>query len=160
FAAISVLHAVPADASPLSDFYIRQALDRYFELPADARSLAMSGSSSLDCHGGSCIYLNPSGLGRMGRIEISGSAGFSLLGGDDFISDDELEQNEYYGYLASALPIGDVVDGAPRWGTIDFAFSRYDGHTDDSIHTTPDGHRRSFAYGYSPAEWISLGYSF
>lgn len=147
-------------ASPLSEFYINQALERYFVLPQDAETLSLAGSTELTCKNSTCLNLNPAGLGQLSHSEFSATLGFSLIGGAYFPSEENLEQNEYRGNGILAFPIGSTENGRPKLGNIALGYSRYDGHTDDIINTTPDGHRRSLAYGYAPLENLSLGYSF
>ena len=146
-------------ASPQNDFYIRQALDRYFVLPQDAESLSMAGASGASCKSSQCIYLNPAGLGFLDSAELSLEVGQWSVTGDDLFGDG-VEQSAYNGFVTAALPLGQIVDERPRFGTIAIGYSRYNGETDDQISTSPDGHRRSIAYGYSPLKDLSLGYSF
>lgn len=147
-------------ASPLSEFYINQALERYFILPQDAETLSLAGSTELTCKSSNCLYLNPAGLGQLSHSEFSTTLGYSQIDGEYFPTEEGLKQSEYHGNGILALRLGSTENGRPKFGTIALAFSRYDGHTDDIIHTTPDGHRRSLAYGYSPFDNLSLGYSF
>jgi hypothetical protein len=159
-AAAFLLSSGQASASPINEFYIRQALDRYFTLPRDADTLATAGSSAMTCSDSDCMFLNPAGLGEVEDIQLSTSLGFSLLNGQDFFTEEHLEQNEYIGDVILGFPLGTADPRKPRYGTLTLAYSRYDGHTDDMLHTTPDGHRRSLAYGISPSDELSLGYSF
>lgn len=148
-----------AGASPLNDFYIQQALARYYLLPQDAQTLSTAGSTIPVCRNSICTYLNPAGLGFMQSKEFSATLGRSHISGDDFPVGEEIEQGENQGYGLISVPLRS--EGAfPDYGTISFGFSRYQGDTNDSIHTTPDGHRRSFAYGISPTEDLALGYGF
>lgn len=150
----------PASASPKSDYYTVQALGRYFELPIDARTLAMGGSDALLCRGSVCNYLNPAGLGFTSKNEISVSLADRNLAGRDFLSTEDIEQSEGRGYVAVAVPLSQGAVGAPGNGTLGVAFSRYHGNTDDPISTTPDGHRRTLAYGLALDDAIAIGYSF
>ncbi len=155
-----VIFGSQSAASPLSEFYINQALERYFVLPQDAETLSLAGSTELTCKNSTCLYLNPAGLGQLAHSEFSATLGFSIIDGEYFPTEEGLEQSEYHGNGILAFPLGSTKNGRPRYGSLALGFSRYDGHTDDVIHTTPDGHRRSLAYGYSPFENLSLGYSF
>lgn len=155
-----LLTSRPAAASPRSDFYITQALERYFQLPVDAKNLSTAGAAGLLCRGSVCNYLNPAGLGFTEKYEIGATLADRSIGGNDFINAERIEQSEGRGYLAAAIPLGDSVDNAPRYGTFGIGYSRYHGDTDDQISTTPDGHRRTFAYGLSPVKNLALGYSF
>ena len=157
---IQAFSAADCLGSPLRDFYIRQALDRYFALPGNAETLSLAGSTAMTCSGADCLYLNPAGLGFLPVKEFSSTLGFSLLEGDDFIDGEPLEQNEYHGYGVLAVPFGSVKESRPRYGALAIGYSRYDGHTNDSIHTHPDGHTRSIAYAYAPTEELSVGYTF
>lgn len=167
-AAVSV-HALsvallPAHADSTSDFYIQQATDRYFTLPLDSRTLAMGGASALTCQGAGCVFLNPSVLGFSSRPQLAASAGVSTITGDEFLSSDEITLEEWNGFISGSFPLGDQAAGSsyPRadYGAISLAFSRYSGDTDDSLNTTPDGHRRSIGYGYAFDDRFAVGYAF
>jgi hypothetical protein len=152
---------MPAFAgSPQGDYYIQQALDRYFSVPSDAENLSTGGSYSTTCESSACIFMNPAGLAELSKTEFSASVGGGRRKGNEFISGEQIEQSELEGYGTIAIPFGTINDGIPSSGTLSIALSRYEGSSDDSIHTDPDGHRRSLAYGYAPIKNLSLGYSF
>lgn len=151
---------LPKNASALDDFYIQQALEHYFSLPEDARSISMGGSEALSCHDSACIFLNPAGLGRLPDVEFSLTLGNKNKSGNEFLSGQGIEQIEHEGYGVLTIPLG-ITDGkSPKLGTVALAYSRYQGHTDDSIRTSPDGHRRSIAYGLAPLDTFIIGYMF
>lgn len=156
---IVVLSIKPLSASPQKDFYIRQAIDRYFELPEDAVSLSLGGSNASFCDSASCIYLNPAGLAFVRDWNIAITGGTDHTSGDEFIDGGRVERFENYGYGVLAVPMGHASD-VPRFGTAALGYSRYQGDTDDAINTKPDGHRRSLGYGIAPIRNLALGYSF
>jgi hypothetical protein len=96
-----------AFASPQTEYYIAQALERYFQLPVDARTLSVSGADALLCRGSVCNYLNPAGLGLSRSSEIGLTFSDRSIGGDDFTNADQIEQSEGRGYIAGAFPLGD-----------------------------------------------------
>lgn len=140
-----------ANAAPGKDFYIQQALDRYFTLPQDSQALATGGASALSCSSSACIYMNPAGLGSLTRFEFSGSLGNRSFDGDEFLNDESIEQSVLEGYGVLSVPVFS--------GSIALGVSRYQGDTDDVINSTPDGHRRSLGYGVAINKVLSLGYS-
>lgn len=159
FLLFSIINIFSAFGDSRKDFYIRQSIDRYFELNQDAMSLSLGGSSALQCQNSSCIYLNPAGLGFEKDINITLSGGTIRRDGDDFVSDEPIEQFQDDGYLTLALPIG-ATDTDSHFGTAALGYSRYQGDTDDSINTRPDGHRRSIGYGIALNNTYALGYAF
>lgn len=146
------------NASPKSEFYIQQALDRYYPLPQDARTLSLSGFG-IDCEDNSCIYLNPAGLSFTKNLEIGLSAGGSEHVGEDILTDESIEQTEDQVYGTVSIPLGQIKENRPKYGTLALGYSRYKGETNDEISSTPDGHRRTIGYGYAPESNIALGYS-
>lgn len=120
----------------------------------------MGGSSALSCDDSSCIYLNPAGLGDLPQNELSLALSAGRVSGEDFLTTESIEQSEQRGYGVIAVPFGVSENSRPEYGTLALGYSRYIGNTDDSINTTPDGHRRSIAYGWSPLETLSIGYAF
>jgi hypothetical protein len=149
-----------AHASPQSEFYIQQALNRYFVLPEDARTLAMSGSVRSSCESSTCIFFNPAGLGFLDRDEVSGAFGESSFEGEEFPSEDHIEQWQRDGYLTGAFGLGKAVQGSAPYGTIALGYTRYQGYTNDSRETRPDGHTRTLGYGYALTEKFGVGYTF
>lgn len=158
--AIILQGSLSARALPNKEFYINQALERYFVLPMDARSTSMVGSSLLNCADSNCIFLNPAGLGLLKTQEVSLSFGSKEATGNEFIIDEKINQFENLGHGVLALPFRSDNQGDSSYGTAALAYSRYQGDTDDSVNTTPDGHRRSLAYGISLNKQSSIGYSF
>ncbi len=146
-------------ADTKSDFYIQQAADRFFTLPQDARSLAMGGAASLVCKGVGCVYMNPAGLGFVTHPEVGASAGIGSTTGSDFLGGEDIELEEWSGYVAGVIPLG-VENTRATYGSVSIAYSRYAGNTDDTLSTTPDGHRRSVAYGYAFDNELAVGYAF
>ena len=149
-----------SEASPYSDFYITQALDRYFPLPQDGRTLGMSGAGGLECGSSACLYLNPAGLGFLRTSELSAAVGYQRFTGNEYPSGDAIEQYEINGYGIGAFPVGRITRDRPRYGAFAVGLSRYQGHTDDAVNSTPDGHTRTLAFGYAPIESLSLGYAY
>lgn len=147
-----------AFASPKSDFYIQQALDRYFTLPQDARALSLAGFG-LNCQDSACIFLNPAGLSSVTSPELGLSAGASERGGKDILTEESIEQSENQGYGIISFPLGPRQENKSKYGTIAAAYSRYEGETNDTVNSTPDGHRRTIGYGFAPMKSFSLGYS-
>lgn len=160
--ALAIILFIPlsARAYPNNEFYISQALDRYFVLPMDAKSTSMIGSSLLNCADSNCIFLNPAGLGSLKTKEVSLSFGSKEATGNEFIIDEKINKFESLGHGILALPFRSNASGSPSYGTLALAYSRYQGETDDSVNTTPDGHRRSLAYGVALNKQAALGYSF
>lgn len=159
-----------AHATPARDFYIQQAMARYFSLPQDARSLGLGGATSTICTGPQCLYMNPAGSARTSFSALAGSIGADRFSGDEFLEQSEITQRQYSGYLSGSVPIGSTEftrangevsdEGAPYYGAVLLGYSRYHGDTNDSINTTPDGHRRSIGYALAPSDALSLGYAF
>lgn len=148
-----------AEASPRQDFYIDQAFARYFTLPDDARTLGTAGSAAALCEGAACAYLNPAELGRMRRPEVSLEIGARSRDGIEHLTERDIEQTQEEGFAVAALPIG-ASETETGYGTVAFGYSRYEGETNDSIHTSPDGHRRTISYGLAASDTARLGYSF
>lgn len=140
------------------DFYIQQALERYFVLPQDARSLSMGGSADLTCRDASCIYLNPAGLAHLRNIESAFTIGSSERTGDEFLERRSIEEHSDSGYGVVGVPFGQRSPNA-EFGVLALGYSRYQGEVNDRIASTPDGHRRSIGYGYG-GEAVALGYAF
>lgn len=162
-AAFALSLCVAADeswAAPVDEFYIKQALDRYYALPRDARTLALGDTSTSTCRTGECVYLNPAGLGRLTRYELVGAIGQGRTEGEEFLEEESIEQYEDNGYFAAAIPLGEDRERGPQYGNIALGYSRYQGDTDDSINTIPDGHRRTVSYGIAVDPDASIGYSF
>lgn len=150
----------PAAASPANDFYVNQALDRYFVLPRDAETLSLGGAAGAVCRSANCLYLNPAGLGTLGASELAGTVGLSTDTGADFFSDGDLERDTLLGFTTAALRLGGDGPAPPRLGTLGVGYSRYDGDAAGIDRAAPDGHRRSLAYGIDFGRAVALGYSF
>lgn len=146
-------------ADSVEDFYIQQALDRYFTLPNDARSLGTGGSTNMDCRGAICTFLNPAGLARLESHEVATSVSTRRVDGNEFLTGEEIEQIEDRGYVLLALSLGQSDSGSD-YGTLAVGYSRYRGETNDRISSTPDGHRRTVAYGVNLNDAIDVGYTF
>jgi hypothetical protein len=147
-------------ATPVDDFYIQQAIARYFSLPHDAKTLALGGVPGTICSGPQCIFLNPAGAAHAHSFAVAGTIGSGQLSGEEFLEQSEITQEQHEGFISFSLPLGSTNDGPAPYGTLLGAYSRYRGNTDDSINTTPDGHRRSIGYALAPSESLALGYSF
>jgi hypothetical protein len=160
FISKTTLNVKLAEADTLDDFYIEQAIDRYFALPRDGKTLSLGGTPASVCDGSQCVFLNPGGLGFVRELEITSSIGNGRISGDEFLEDQEIRQHHNEGYIAAAIPLGGTESGVPHYGVLTFAYSRYAGDTNDSINTTPDGHRRTIGYSFAPSATWSLGYVF
>ncbi len=154
-----VLFAGNSFSDPARNFYSQQAMERFAQLPQNARTLGMSGSSIQTSADSSSILGNPAGLGRMNLFEFSLSGGQEDRKGEEIFEGGRFEEfeNKLQGYLA--MPIGPESALGTKWGTLALGLSRYQGSTSDSINSSPDGHLRSIAYGVAPLENFSLGYS-
>ncbi|MBN8550560.1 MAG: hypothetical protein J0M12_14690, partial [Deltaproteobacteria bacterium] len=141
-------------ADSKSDFYIQQAMERYFTVPEDARSLSTAGAASQLCEGAACIYMNAAGLGFMNSREVVGNLGFRDTRGNEFLQEGEITQSEWSGFISGAYPIS-----SGRYGTFSAAYSRFNGQTNDSINTNPDGHNRTLGYGLAVTDSLAFGYS-
>ncbi len=155
----AVLARSSALAAPRNDLYIQQALDRYFPVPVDAPALALGGSSAPTCDGSSCLYQNPAGLGFSSLVDVTVSLEEANVSGHEFGSDRSIEQTENRGAVTALAPFGAGL-GAPRYGALALGFSRYQGQTNDSLQSSPDGHRRSIGFGYAVNDGLALGYAF
>jgi hypothetical protein len=148
-------------ALPQSDFYINQALDRYFSMPHDARALSMGGSETTFCRSSFCNYSNPAGLGfaRSSQIEISASD--QSISGVEHLSDEAIEQVSEEAFVAGLIPLGEITEqsNGAAYGVLGLGLSRDKGQTNDPINTTPDGHRRTLSYGITVGQSTALGYS-
>lgn len=149
-----------AYATPADDFYIQQAIGRYFSLPHDAKTLSLGGTPGTICSGPQCIFLNPAGAAHPRSFAIAGTIGTGQLQGEEFLEQSAITQEQHEGFLSLTLPLGSTENGPASYGTVMAAYSRYRGTTDDSINTTPDGHRRSLGYALAVSEELALGYSF
>jgi len=156
-ASSTLLFVANAGASPLDDFYIEQAIGRYYSVPTDVRSMGSAGAASPLCSGAGCLLNNPAGLGWMRSNELYGDAGWSVLKGRDLLGDHLVEQESVSGAGSLAIPLGLGDEGA-QYGVVAVGYSRYQGRTTDALSIVPDGHRRSLGYGYALSQHTSLGY--
>jgi hypothetical protein len=152
---LSATTRVRADA--LDDFYIQQVLDRYYTTPNDVQGLSLAGASIPVCGGAACLSNNPAGLGWMSANELYVDAGKTSLDGNEQTTGAPITQNTTLGSGVLGVPLG-ATEHTPKYGTLGLGFSRYQGDTDDSVGTIPDGHRRSIGYGYALTPTIALGY--
>ncbi|MBN8551005.1 MAG: hypothetical protein J0M12_16950, partial [Deltaproteobacteria bacterium] len=143
--------STPLFADAKSDFYIQQAMERYFTVPEDARSLATAGAASQLCEGAACIYMNAAGLGFMRTREVVGNLGFRDTRGNEFLQEGEITQSEWSGFVSGAYPIK-----SGRYGTFSAAYSRFNGETNDSISSNPDGHNRTLGYGLAVSDSLAF----
>lgn len=114
--------------------------------------------------------MNPAGAARVSYSAIAGSIGADRFNGEEFLEQSKITQRHYEGFLSGSIPLGSTdytlpngevsEEGAPEYGSVLLGYSRYQGSTNDSINTTPDGHRRSIGYALAPSESLSLGYAF
>lgn len=151
--------AATACADSADEFYIQQAMDRYFPLPGDARSLSTSGSTDMTCFGAICVFLNPAGLGQTTRYEVAGALSSERLEGKEFVTNRSIRKSEQAGYALGAIPLGNDEHGGSAYGTIALAYTRYQGDVNDEIASRPDGHTRTVGYGIALNESLSLGYT-
>ena len=152
---LSMMIEVSADT--LDDFYIQQVLDRYYTTPNDVQGLSLAGASIPVCGGAACLSNNPAGLGWMSANELYVDAGKTSLDGNEQTTGAPITQNTTLGSGVLGIPLG-ATEHTPKYGTLGLGFSRYQGDTDDSVGTIPDGHRRSIGYGYALTPTIALGY--
>lgn len=148
-------------ASPRSEFYVNQALARYFSMPTDARALSMAGSETLFCRSSFCNYSNPAGLGLAQSNQIELSASNESVTGIGHLSDDAIEQVQDEAFIAGLIPLGRTHEPGTgnKYGVLGLGLSRYRGETNDAINSTPDGHRRTLSYGLAVGQQTALGYS-
>lgn len=150
-------HYLAADS--LDDFYIQQVLDRYYTSSTDVKALSLGRASVPVCDGAACLSNNPAGLAWMKENQLYADIGASSLKGYDQTTGQPASQDTTLGNGMLGIPLGDAESGAPTYGTLGFGYARYQGSTNDSVGTIPDGHRRTVGYGYAISSSVALGYS-
>ncbi|MBX7139199.1 MAG: hypothetical protein K1X83_14590, partial [Oligoflexia bacterium] len=125
----------------------------------DAWSLSMAGSADVVCRSASCIYLNPAGLASLRHTTLVLSADATERNGNEFIENKSITELSNSGYAVLAVPLGRTQAPVTKLGTFALAYARYKGEVNDRIRSAPDGHLRSFGYGYGSEE-AAIGYSF
>ncbi len=151
-------HYLVADS--LDDFYIQQVLDRYYTSSTDVKALSLARASVPVCDVAACVSNNPAGLAWMKENQLYADVGASSLRGYDQTTGQPASQDTTLGNGMLGIPLGYTESGAPAYGTLGFGYARYQGSTNDSVGTIPDGHRRTVGYGYAISPSIALGYSF
>jgi opacity protein-like surface antigen len=141
------------------DFHFQRATERYMDLPENARTFGMAGSSVLISGDSSSVVGNPAGMGWMEDGEASVSYGRNSISGRELPSYNEIEQEENMGQVLFTHPLGPVGNGLPDYGNIGFGWSGYESDTDDTIDSQTDGYRITAGYAMPISDQWSLGYA-
>lgn len=159
----AVAAALPgsARADAQTDFYFQEAIDRYFNQPQTARTLAMGGSSRVTSTTSVSVVSNPAGLGLMKLGDLSATYSYDRISGREFPDYQyRIEDKEHIGQALLALPIGPELDALPRYGNFGIGWSQdwsdYDG---DSYRGESDTYRVTAAYAKALDDDLSVGYS-
>lgn len=131
---------------------------RYFDLPQNAESFGMAGTTVTTLSDSSSVLGNPAGLGFMKDADVSATYAYNQLTGNDLNTYQDIEQTGHSGHaVTAALPIGPTLDGTPH-GNIGFGWSGYRGDANDAADTDTDGYRLHLSYGNDISSNLSLGY--
>ena len=156
---ITLLSTELASADGRRDLYFQQATERYFNLPQNARTFGMAGSSVVTSHDVSSVIGNPAGIGMMQDGEVSFSYGYNTLSGNEHPTYAEVEQQTHSGSFLGTMPIGPVKDDLPDYGNLGLGWSGYQGELDDdSYGVEPKGYRVHGTYGIAISPELSVGY--
>ncbi|MCG3197674.1 MAG: hypothetical protein GHCLOJNM_02164 [bacterium] len=142
-----------AYADDVEEFLIQDAQQRYFDLPLDARSLALGGSNIATADDLASVFGNPAGLGFIDHCGASFTYSRDEINGDEFPFTNAIGRDYDVGTLRIALPIR-------MGGTVGFGYSASEGETSDLQDTEVDRELYNFAYGLRLNPCMSLGYSF
>ena len=163
FTLVLVLNSISTPvllADAKEDFYIQQATRRYFNLPQNARTFGMAGSSVATSQDSSSVIGNPAGIGFMKDAEVSATYDFSDYDGREEPSYDKIQEDIDSGHALGAFPIAPNYDAYSDFGNIGLGWSGYRSDVDDSYDTETKGHRIHAAYGKALNESTSVGYGF
>ncbi len=158
---VLALGTSPVRADDVTDLYFQEVMERYYEYPQNARTFAMEGSSVMTSSDSSSVVGNPAGLGMMRKGELSGSYSRNQISGDEFPTGKDVEQNSDFGSGMIAIPLGQLPDSTPEYGTLGLgwntSFAKWDRDTFDTL-----SRRLQLvgSYGIAIDDTLSLGYSF
>ena len=147
-------------ADGVEDFYYQLNQSRFFDLPQNARTLAMAGSSVATSMDSSSVVGNPAGLGFMKDAEVSGTYFYQQTTGNDIIDYSDVEQRGDGGNVLAAFPIVPYKDALPEYGNIGFGWTGFRGYGDDSADADQNAWRLHLAYAKAINDSFSLGYNF
>jgi opacity protein-like surface antigen len=156
---VTILNGQVATADGRRDLYFQQATERYFNLPQNARTFGMAGSSVATSTDVSSVIGNPAGIGMMQDGDISFSYGYNTISGNEHPTYAEVEQQTNYGSVLATMPIGPVKDDLPDYGNIGLGWSGYQGDLDDDTYGVESkGYRIHGTYGIALSPDLSVGY--
>lgn len=152
------LVAQTALADGKRDYYFQQALQRYMNLPQNARTMGMGGSSVVTSQDSSSVVGNPAGIGLMQEGDTSVSYDRNSFKGRENPNYKLIKQRSDNGQALVTIPLGLQSNDLPQFGSLGLGWSGYNGNTNDSLDTGSDGHRINFAYGKALSSSLALGY--
>jgi len=155
---LTCVHYAVADGK--QDFYIQQATRRYFNLPQNARTFGMAGSSVVTSQDSSSVIGNPAGLGFMKEAEISGTYEYEKVSGREQPSYARIDEDIDNGHALGAFPLAPNYEAYPDFGNLGLGWSGYRSDVNDSYGTETDGYRIHAAYGKALNDSWSAGYGF
>ena len=160
--ALALLIAVPgfASADGAQDFMYQTNQDRFFDLPQNARTFSMAGSSVATSADSSSVLGNPAGLGWMKDAEVSGTYFYQQTSGADPMTYEDMTKDTNAGHILGAFPLSPYTDALPEYGNLGMGWSGSRGTTDDPIDEgSYYAWRLHAAYAKALNEAWSLGYS-
>ena len=147
-------------ADGVEDYYYQINQARYFDLPQNARTFAMAGSSVATSTDSSSVLGNPAGIGFMKDAEVSGTYYYQQTTGNDVVDYSDIEQRGDAGHVLAAFPIVPYKDALPEYGNIGLGWSGFRGNANDSFDNDQHAWRLHLAYAKAINDSLSLGYSF
>ncbi len=158
FASGMLLLAGSALAEGRQDLAAQLNQQRYFDMPENARTIGMGGSSVVTSSDSSSVVGNPAGLGFMKDAEVSVTYQRDTISGNDPETYANTEFETDGGQALAAIPIVPTLDGTPRYGTLGFGWSGSKGEFDDSSNEETKGHGLHVAYGKDISDTMSVVY--
>lgn len=155
---VGLLFAGTAFADGREDYYTQLNQQQYFNMPENARTVGMAGSSVVTSSDSSSTIGNPAGLGFMKDADVSVSYYRDQMSGNEDGSFSDILQETDGGHALAAFPIVPHLDGTPKYGTIGFGWSGGKGDTDDSLDTEARNWGLHLGYGKDISDKLSLGY--
>jgi hypothetical protein len=160
--AIVLASTLPAAADEAEEYASQQAVRLYFDLPENARTFGMAGSSVATSQDVSGLFGNPAGLGWLPGVEIAVTLGFDKISGEEFLASDEPSSSDFDnvgqdfggGHLQVGMPIEEGSGGVLGMGV-----SLIGSDVDDQYRTDTDGFRLHIGYGKRIDEDLTLGYA-
>ena len=153
-----LLFAGASIAEGREDFYTQTNQQRYFNLPENARTLAMAGSSVSSSSDSSSVVGNPAGLGFMKDADVSVSYARDQISGNDDYDYSSVQADGDMGDVLVALPIMPTLDGTPQYGTVGLGWTGYKSDSDTAANLESRQWGLTAAYGKDISDSLALGY--